>query len=52
MTNENLLLNLDAILKKISELRPEEVKTKYILRATLATNVGKGLKLDLADYYL
>lgn len=52
MENDNLLLNLEAIIKKVNELKPDEVKSKYIVRATLATNVGRGLKLDLSDYYL
>ncbi len=50
MEDKNLLLNLDSILKKIIELRPEELKTKYILKATLATNKGKGVRLDLSEY--
>lgn len=52
MENDKLFLNLDAILKKVNALKPEEVKSKYIVRATLATNIGKGLRLDLSDYYL
>jgi large subunit ribosomal protein L1 len=49
---ENLYANLEAVVQKILLLRPDELKSKYIQKTTLSTSNGRGMKLNLDEFYL
>jgi len=49
-TDENLAINLDALLRAVANKRPESVKGRYMQRALLKTSMGPTLKLDISAY--
>ena len=49
-TDEELLSNLDAVMRSIISRRPPSVKGKYFNRAFLKSSMGPSIKLDLAHY--
>ena len=42
--------NLDALMKALAAKKPEAVKGKYFLKATVKTSMGPPLKLDVSPY--
>ena len=49
-SDQELMTNLDAIMRSIISKRPASVKGKYFNRAFLKTSMGPSMKLDLAHY--
>ena len=49
-TDENLAINLDALLRSIANKRPDSVKGRYLQKAMIKTSMGPTLKLDLSPY--
>jgi large subunit ribosomal protein L1 len=49
-TDENLAINLDALLRSIANKRPDSVKGRYLQKAMIKTSMGPTLKLDLTPY--
>jgi len=49
-TDENLAINLDALLRSIANKRPDSVKGRYLQKAMVKTSMGPTLKLDLSPY--
>jgi len=49
-TDENLQINLDALLTSIAARRPDSVKGRYMQRAVIKSSMGPTLKLDISTY--
>lgn len=49
-TDENLSINLDALLKSIAHKKPLSVKGQYLQHAVCKTTMGPTFKLDLSPY--
>ncbi len=47
--SEKLLENIRAYLKAVLEKKPEKMKGNYVLSITLASTMGPGIKVELAD---
>lgn len=45
-SEQNLLRNLGAFMEAISSARPTSLKSNYLLRATLTSTMGPGIKVD------
>ncbi len=47
--SEKLLENIRAYLKAVLDKKPEKMKGNYVLSVTLASTMGPGIKVELAD---
>ena len=49
-TEEQLTENLQAVLDEVQRLKPSTSKGRYILKATMATTMGPGIRLNTLKY--
>ncbi|MCY4258083.1 MAG: 50S ribosomal protein L1 [bacterium] len=48
-THDELVANIEAVVEELSRVRPAAVKGRYFRKLTIASTMGPGIKLDLAD---
>jgi large subunit ribosomal protein L1 len=48
--DDNLRMNLESLITTIAKRKPETVKGRFLLKASIKTSMGPTLKLDLSAY--